>query len=77
MKEELDIIERLEMNPKVLEKLKTIEDIRLYLENGIFNMTKFLDDNNIKKYNLSPKFYCQNKYLFLYIFILINNVKIC
>jgi hypothetical protein len=50
MKEELDIIERLEMNPKVLEKLKTIEDIRLYLENGIFNMTKFLDDNNIKKY---------------------------
>ena len=47
MKEELDIIERLEMNPKVLEKLKTIEDIRLYLENGVFNMTKFLDDNNI------------------------------
>lgn len=50
MKEELDIFERLENNPEVIEKLKSIEDIRLYLENGIFNMTKFLDDNNIKKY---------------------------
>ena len=45
----LDIFERLAINPNILNKLKSYNDINKYLEDNVFNLTKFLDDNNIKK----------------------------
>jgi cytochrome b involved in lipid metabolism len=50
MEKELDTLERLDLNPEILNKIQTIEELRKYIDGDVFDLTKFLDDNNIKKY---------------------------
>jgi hypothetical protein len=50
MKKKLEVLERLELNPEILNKIQTIGELRKYIDSDVFDLTKYLDDNNIKKY---------------------------
>jgi hypothetical protein len=50
MKKELDVLERLKLNPEIINKIQTIEELKKYIDGDVFDLTKFLDDNNIEKY---------------------------